>query len=123
MDSTTITAWAAMATAIAACVGPALTAYIHAKADLKMKHMELFHSRFDPAVSEFVEAYSELGCNGTTIIDFKQKALALMACVENKASRNAIMLLVEEVVQNDLETTPSSDEKMVNVIDSLTKSL
>lgn len=123
MDSTTITAWAAMATAIAACVGPALTAYIHAKADLKMKQMELFHARYDLAISEFIEIYTALGSTGITAMYFKDKAFTLMACVKSEEIRNEIQSLVDKVVQDDLKTTPSSDKQMLKVIDMLTKSL
>lgn len=122
MDPNTITAWAAMATAIAACVAPTLTAYIHAKAELKMKQMELFHSRYDSALSEFVKAYSELG----TFIDFlqfKQKALELMTCIENKDIRTNILFLVDSVEVHDFKATTDSDYLMEKLIDLLTKSL
>ncbi len=122
MDSNTITAWAAMATAAVACIGPTLTAYIHAKAGLKMKQMELFHARYDSALSGFVEAYSKLN-DGISFPQFKQKALDLMTCIENKDIRTNIMSLVCSIEVHDFRTTTDSDYLMEELIDSLTKSL
>lgn len=123
MDSATITAWAAMATAIAACVGPALTAHIHAKADVTIKKMELFHARYDAALHSFIKNYSELGALSSNIFEFKCSALELASCVESCELRLDITDLVRIVSDSNFEATAESDAKLSEILDKLTQSL
>ena len=102
MDAPTITALAAMFTAIAASVSPSVTAYITSK-------------------SAFVSSYGKLRFNSDIgpYIEFVSASYQLLSFVVEKPLQEQISLLITEIHAPDYSTTPNSDKLFCDILDAI----
>lgn len=109
-DPTLITAWAAMATAIAALLCPMLTAIITTRAEYRRRKMELDAEHKSKVVSEFAASYAGLHWNTGTIpyAKFMASAYSLLSISKNRKVRQSIAKVIKNL--DGIQSTSESDE-------------
>ena len=121
VDAPTITALAAMFTAIAASVSPSVAAYITSKSESKRRINEMNCVDKNKSISSFVSSYGKLRFNSDIgpYIEFVSASYQLLSFVVEKPLQEQISLLITEIHAPDYSTTPNSDKLFCDILDAI----
>ena len=105
-----ITAWAAMATAIAALLCPMVTAIITTRAEYRKRKMELDVERKTEIISRFAASYADLHLNTglKTYANFMAAAYGLLSVTKSQKVRQKVVKVIKSV--EGIRSTSEGDE-------------